>query len=213
MGPVLYSLHAALRAGLILGLALCAVAQIPGALDPLGFSGRKASDLSLAVLPPRLTPPPPFEFRGIRIGDGLKGAEQRFPALKTPSFSTKPGLCGSDATSRIETCTDVLESGEYVNMTMLDRRVAQIYVATGPGKEGKTYDSFVLALTAKYGKPDKREIKYYRNGVQTGSSGERLRWSSADQYMEGSEIERAITIGSRALDGEIAAKEHRDEHN
>ena len=42
-------------------------------------------------------------------------------------------LCGSDGINRIETCTpctDVLDTGEYVSLTMLDRRVTQIYVST-----------------------------------------------------------------------------------
>jgi hypothetical protein len=68
---------------------------------------------------------------------------------------------------------------------------------------GNTYNSYVLALTTIYGSPDKRETKYYHNGVETGSSGERLRWSNGDQYMDGSATERAITIGSRALDTTI----------
>jgi hypothetical protein len=75
------------------------------------------------------------------------------------------------------------------------------------------HDSYTLALTTKYGSPDKRETKYYRNGVETGSSGEHLRWLNGDQYMEGSDIERAITIGSRALDAKIAEREHVHERN
>ena len=98
-------------------------------------------------------------------------------------------------------------------MTMLDLRVAQIYVSTARRTQGNTYNSYVLALTTKYGRPDKRETKYYRNGVETGSSGEHLWWLNGDQYMEGSEIECAITIGSRALDAEIAKKEHLYERN
>jgi hypothetical protein len=35
--------------------------------------------------------------------------------------------------------------------------------------------SYVLALATKYGSPDKRETKYYHNGVETGSSGKQLR--------------------------------------
>jgi hypothetical protein len=115
--------------------------------------------------------------------------------LKVPSLSSKPGLCGSDGISRIETCTDVLDTGEYVSMTMLDHRVAQIYVSRRT--RGNTYNSYVLALATKY----------YHNGVETGSSGKQLRWFNGDQYMEGSEIERAITIGSRTLDAEIAKQE------
>jgi hypothetical protein len=98
-------------------------------------------------------------------------------------------------------------------MTMLDQRVAQIYVSTDSRTQGNTYNSYVLALATKYGSPDKRETKYYRNGVETGSSGEHLRWLNGDQYMEGSEIERAITIGSRALDAKIAERKHIYERN
>jgi hypothetical protein len=166
----------------------------------------------LTVLPPPI-PRRPFEFRGVRIGDEMKEAERRFLALKIPSPSSRPGLCGSDGIRRIETCTDVLDTGEYVNMTMLDRRVAQIYVSTGRRTQGNTYESYVLALTTKYGSPDKREIKYYSNGVETGSSGAHLRWLNGDQYMEGSESERAITIGSRALGAKIAEAEQLNEHN
>ena len=137
----------------------------------------------------------------------MKEAEQKFLALKIPSPPSKPGLCGSDGINRIETCTDVLETGEYVNMTMLNERVAQIYVSTDPRTQGNSYNSYVLALATKYGIPDKRETKYYRNGVETGSSGEHLWWLNGDQYIEGSENERAITIGSIALDAEIAEKE------
>jgi hypothetical protein len=78
-------------------------------------------------------------------------------ALKVHSLSSKPGLCGADGTSRIKTCTDILDTGEYV--------------------------------------------------FETGSSGKQLRWFNGDQYMEGSEMERAITIGSRTLDAEIAEQE------
>jgi hypothetical protein len=98
-------------------------------------------------------------------------------------------------------------------MTMLDHRVAQIYLSTDRRTQGNTYNSYVLALTTKYGSPDKRETKYYRNDVETGSSGEHLRWLNGDQYMEGSETERAITIGSRAFDAKIAEKEHVYERN
>ena len=44
----------------------------------------------------------------------MKEAERKFLALKVLSLSSKPGLCGSDGISRIETCTDVLDTGEYV---------------------------------------------------------------------------------------------------
>ena len=213
MEPILYSLQTVLRGALILGLSLSSFAQLPAAPDTSGIPlGRKAPDFPLTALPPALIPQPAFEFRGIRIGDEMKQAEQRFLALKVLSFSTKPGLCGSDGINRIETCTDVLDTGEYVNMTMLDRRVAQIYVSDRR-TQGNTYHSYVLALGTKYGSPDKRETKYYHNGVETGSSGEHLRWSNGDQYMEGSEIERAITIGSKALDVEIAEEERLYERN
>src|SRR6266436_6166644 len=109
--------------------------------------------------------------------------------------------------------TDVLDTGESVNVTMLDRRVGQIYVSPDRRAQGNTYSTYVMALTTKYGSPDKRETKYYRNGVQTGSSGEHLRWVNGDQYMEGSEIERAITIGSKALDVQIAEEERLYERN
>jgi hypothetical protein len=150
-----------------------------------------------------------FEFRGIRIGDEGKKAKRKFLALKVFSLSSRPGLCGSDGMRRIETCTDVLDTGEYVNMTMLDRKVAQIYVSTDHRTRGNTYNSYVAALGTTYGTPERLETKYYRNGVETGSSGEHLRWLKGDQYMEGSEAERAITIGSQALDAEIAKQEAR----
>jgi hypothetical protein len=214
MEPVLYSLQAVLRVALILGLSLTVFAQIPAAPDASDFSsGRKAPDFPMTTLSPALIRHPVFEFRGIRIGDEMKEAERKFLALKVPSLSSKPGLCGSDGMNRIETCTDVLDTGEYVNMTMLDQRVAQIYVSTDRRTQGNTYNSYVLALGTKYGRPDKLETKYYRNGVETGSSGEHLRWLNGDQYMEGSEIERAITIGSKALDAEIAEQEHVYERN
>jgi len=193
MEPVSYSLQAVLRGALILGLSLFAFAQIPSARDASGL--------------PLPSPRPAFEFRGIRIGDEMKEAERKFLSLKVPSLSSKPGLCGSDGISRIETCTDVLDTGEYVNITMLDRRVAQIYVSTDRRTQGNTYNSYVLALATKYGSPEKSETKYYHNGVETGSSGKQLRWFNGDQYMEGSEIERAITIGNRTLDAEIAKQE------
>jgi hypothetical protein len=199
---------------LILGLSLSVFAQIPAAPDASGLpTGRKAPYFPLLAMPPALISHPAFDFRGIRIGDGMKRAERKFLALKVPSISSKPGLCGSDGISRIETCTDVLDTGEYVNMTMLDHRVAQIYVSTDRRTQGNTYNSYVLALTTKYGGPDKLETKYDRNGVETGPSGERLRWSNGDQYMEGSEIERSITIGSKTLDVEIAEEERLYERN
>jgi len=214
MEPILYSPQAVLRGVLVLALSLSVFAQIPAATDASGFSsGRKAPNFPLTAVPPALIPHPAFEFRGIRIGDEMKEAERKFLALKIPSLSSKPGLCGSDGINRIETCTDVLDTGEYVNMTMLDRRVAQIYVSTDSRTHGNSYNSYVLALATKYGSPDKRETKYYRNGVETGSSGEHLWWLNGDQYMEGSEIEHAITIGSVGLDAEIAEKERLRERN
>ena len=208
MEPVLNSLQAVLRVALILGLSLSSFAQLPAAPDTSGFPlGRKSSDFPLTALPPALSPQPVFEFRGIRIGDGMKGAQRKFLALKVLSLSSKPGLCGSDAISRIATCTDVLDTGEYVNMTMLDHRVAQIYMPTDRRTQGNTYSRYVLALTTKYGSPGKSEIKYYHNDVETGSSGEHLQWLNGDQYMKGSEIERSITIGSKTLDLEIAEQE------
>jgi hypothetical protein len=60
----------------------------------------------------------------------MKGAERKVLASKVLSLSSKHGLCGSDDINRIDTCTDVFDAGEYVNMTMLDRRVAQIFVST-----------------------------------------------------------------------------------
>ena len=208
MEPIFSSLRAVLRGALILGLSLSVFAQIPAAPEASDLPiGRKLPDFPLTALPPVLIRSLVFEFRDIRIGDAMKEAERTFLALKVPSLSSKPGLCGSDGSNRIETCTDVLDTGEYVNITMLDRRVAQIYVSTDRRTQGNTFNSYVLALGTKYGKPDRLETKYYRNGVETGSSGELLRWLNGDQYMEGNEIERAITIGSRALDAEIAEQE------
>ena len=208
MGPVSNSLQVVLRGALLLGLSLTAFTQIASVPDASGLpSGRNAPDFPSRALPPALSPHPPFEFRGIRIGDEMKEAERKFLALKVPSLSSKPGLCSSDGISRIETCTDVLDTGEYVNITILDQRVAQIYVSTDRRTQGNTYKSYVLALATKYGTPDKRETKYYHNGVETGSSGKQLRWFNGDQYMEGSEIQRAITIGNKATDVEIAKQE------
>jgi len=193
----------------IIGVSLFALAQVPVMPDASGLmSGRRAPAFRLVVLQPI-----PFEFRGIRIGDEMQEAKRKFLAWKIPSLSSRPGLCGSDGVKRIETCTDVLDTGEYVNMTMLDRRVAQIYVSTDHRTLGNTYDSYVLALATKYGSPDKRETKYYHNGVETGTSGEHVEWLNGDQYMEGSEIDRAITIGSRASDTKIAEKERVYEPN
>jgi hypothetical protein len=214
MEPVLYSLRTVVRGALILGLSLSVFAQISAAPDVSGFPlDRKIPDLPLTALPPALIPRPVFEFRGIRIGDEGMEAKRKFLALKVPSLSSKPGLCGSDGISRIETCTDVLDTGEYVNMTMLDRRVAQIYVSTDRRTEGNNYNSYVLAMGTKYGRPDKLETKYYRNGVESGSSGEHFRWLNGDQYMEGSNAQRTITIGTRSLDAKIDKQETIHERN
>jgi hypothetical protein len=214
MELILCSRQAVQRSALILALSLTVAAQIPFSPDASGFPlDGKLAPSPIAVLPNALVPRPPFEFYGIRIGDEMKGAERKFLALKASSPSSMPGLCSSDGISRIETCTNVLDNGEYMNMTMLDQRVAQIYVSTARRTEGNSYGRYVLALGNKYGRPDTHETKYYRNGVETGSSGELIRWLNGDQYMEGSEIEHAITIGSRALDSEIAEKERLNEHN
>jgi len=205
MEPVLYPLKALARCGLIVAFSLSVLAQIPAVPDASGVRLRRtAPDFPLMALPPAFNPRPVFEFRGIRIGAEMKEAERKFLSLKVPSLSSKPGLCGSDGIHRIATCTDVLDTGEYVNITLLDRRVAQIYVSTGRRTQGKTYHDYMVALGSKYGEPDRRETRYYRNGVETGSSGEHLRWLNKDEYMEGSESESSITIGSRALDAEIA---------
>ena len=205
MVPVLYPLKALVWCALIVAFSLPLFAQIPTVPDDSRVRLRRtAPDFPLTALPPALTPQPVFEFRGIRIGAEMKEAERKFLSLKVRSLSSKPGLCGSDGIHRIATCTDVLDTGEYVNITILDRRVAQIYVSTDRRTQGKTYHDYVLALGSKYGEPDRLETRYYRNGVETGSSGEHLRWLNKDQYMEGSQSERSITIGSRALDAEIA---------
>jgi len=214
MEPMLSSLRAILRGALILGLSLSVFAQIPTVPDASGFPvGRKTTDFPLTALPPAPIPHPVFEFRDIRIGDEMKEAERTFLALKQPSLYSRPGLCGSDGIKRIETCTDVLDTGEYVNMTILDRRVAQIYVSTDRRTQGNTFNSYVVALGTKYGRPDKLETRYYRNGLETGTSGEHLRWLNGDQYMEGNESERSITIGSKNLDVKIDEQEHPYERN
>jgi hypothetical protein len=214
MEPLLYSLRALLRGTLILSLSLTVFAQNVAEPDASVFrSSRKAGDFSLAVSQPALIPRPVFEFRGIRIGEEMKEAERTFLSLKVPSLSSNPGLCGSDGINRIETCIDVLDTGEYVYMTMLDRRVAQIYVSTDRRTTGSTYNSYVIRLSNKYGRPDKLETRYYRNGVETGSSGEHLRWLNGDQYMDASEIERSITIGSKDLDTTIGEQKRVYERN
>ena len=133
----------------------------------------------------------------------MKEAKQKFLSWKIPSLPFKPGLCGSDGIYRMETCTDVLETGQYVNMTMLDQEVAQIYVSTDSRTEGNTYDSYVLTLMKKYGRPEKIDIGQNRSGLANEFSGERLRWSKADQYIKASRDEHAFTIGSDSLDVEI----------
>ena len=92
---------------LIIVVSLFAFAQVPVVPDASGLmSGRKAPAFPLVVLQPI-----PFEFRGIRIGDEMQEAKRKFLAWKIPSLSSRPGLCGSDGVKRIETCTDVLDSG------------------------------------------------------------------------------------------------------
>jgi hypothetical protein len=188
---------------LITVVSLFAFAQVPAVPDAPGLvSGRKTPAFPVAVLQPA-----PFEFRGIRIGDEIKEAERRFLSWKIPSLSSKPGLCGSDGINRIETCTDVLDTGEYMNITMLDRRVAQIYVSTDSRTHGNTYNSYVLALAKEYGSPDKLETRPSGNGLVNEFPGDKLRWSKNDQYIKASRIERSVTIGSEALDAEIDALE------
>ena len=80
-------------------------------------------------------------------------------------------------------------------------------MSTDRRTEGNTYNSYVLALGTTYGRPDKLETRYYRNGVETGSSGEHLRWVNGDQYMDASDSERSITIGSKRLDEKINEQE------
>jgi len=184
-------------------VSLFVFAQLPDVSDVSGLvSGRKAPAFPVAVLQPA-----PFEFRGIRIGDEIKEAERRLLSWKLPSLSSKPGLCGSDGINRIETCTDVLDTGEYVNMTMLDQKVAQIYVSTDCRTQGNTYNSYVLALAREYGSPDKLEIRPNRNGLVNEFHGDKLRWSKNGQYIKANGIERSVTIGSETLDAEMDALE------
>jgi hypothetical protein len=184
-------------------VSLFAFAQLPAVPDVSGLvSGRKAPAFPVAVLQPA-----PFEFRGIRIGDEIKEAERRFLSWKLPSLSSKPGLCGSDGINRIETCIVVLDTGEYVNMTMLDQKVAQIYVSTDSRTQGNTYNSYVLALARVYGSPDKLEIRPNRNGLVNEFFGDKLRWSKNGQYIKANGIERSVTIGSETLDAEMDALE------
>ena len=150
-----------------------------------------------------LPPSAPYEFRGIRIGDPMKEAKQKFLSWKIPSPPFKPGLCGSDGIYRMETCTDVLETGQYVNMTILDQKVAQIYVSTDSRTEGNTYDGYVLMLAQKYGRPDNVDIGQSRSGAPNELWGERLRWSKGGQYIKASRDAHELTIGSDSLDLEI----------
>jgi hypothetical protein len=176
----------------VLPLTQAQVAQLP-------LTTRSVPLLESRALPPSA----PYEFRGIRIGDPMKEAKQMFLSWKIPSFPFKPGLCGSDGIYRMETCTDVLETGQYVNMTILDQKVAQIYVSTDSRTAGNTYDSYVLMLAQKYGRPDNVDIGQSRRGPANGLSGEGLRWSQGEQYIKASRNEHAFTIGSEALDVEM----------
>jgi hypothetical protein len=92
MEPILYSPQAVLRGVLVLALSLSVFAQIPAAPDASDFfSGRKAPNFPMTAVPPALIPHPPFEFRGIRIGDETKEAARKFLALRIPSrfFETR----------------------------------------------------------------------------------------------------------------------------
>src|SRR6201984_1099998 len=157
----------------ILPLTEAQVAQLP-------LTTRSAPLLESGALPPS----GPYEFRGIRIGDRMKEAKQKFLSWKIPSLPFKPGLCGSDGIYRMETCTDVLETGQYVNMTILDQRVAQIYVSTDSPTGGNTYDVYMLTLAQRYGRPDNVDIGPNRTGAANGLWGERLRWSKGGQYIK-----------------------------
>ena len=80
----------------IIGVSLLALAQVPVMPDASGLmSGRRAPAFRLVILQPI-----PFEFRGIRIGDEMQEAKRKFLALKIPSLSSRPGLCGSDGVKR-----------------------------------------------------------------------------------------------------------------
>src|SRR6201981_1681992 len=150
----------------VLPLTQAQVAQLP-------LTTRSVPLLEAGALPPSV----PYEFRGIRIGDPMKEAKQKFLSWKMSSLPFKPGLCGSDGIYRIETCTDVLETGQYVNMTILDHRVAQIYVSTDSGTGGDTYDSYMLTLAQRYGRPDGVDIGHNRSSAANELSGEEFRWS------------------------------------
>jgi hypothetical protein len=187
---------------LIMVVSLFAFAQVPAVPDTSGLvSARKAPAFPVAVCNPL-----PSSFAG--FGSVMKSRKPNdgFLPGKYP-LSSKPGLCGSDGIKRIETCTDVLDTGEYVNMTMLDRRVAQIYMSTDSRTQGNTYNSYVLALAKEYGSPDKLETRPSRNGLVNEGPGDKLRWSKNDQYIKANRIERSVTIGSEALDTEMDALE------
>lgn len=176
----------------ILPLTQAQVAQLP-------LTTRSVPLLEAGALPPSV----PYEFRGIRIGDPIKEAKQKFLSWKIPSLPFKPGLCGSEGIYRMETCTNVLETGQYVNMTILDRRVAQIYVSTDSRTGGDTYDRYVVTLTKKYGRPDRVDIGQNGSGLAIEFFGDRLRWSKGGQYIKASTDEHEFTIGSESLDEEI----------
>jgi hypothetical protein len=176
----------------ILPLTQAQVAQLP-------LTTRSVLLLEAGALPPSV----PYEFRGIRIGDPMKEAKQKFLSWIIPSPPLKPGLCGSDGIYRMETCTDVLEIGQYVNMTILDGRVGQIYVSTESRTGGNTYDGYVLRLTKKYGRPDRVDIVQNRSDLADDLSGESLRWSKGEQYIKARRDEHAFTIGSESLDVEM----------
>jgi len=88
-------------------------------------------------------------------------------------------------------------------MTMLDGKVAQIYVSTDSRTRGNTYKSYVLAMTEKYGRPDKLEARPSRNGLVNEFPGDNLRWSKNGQYIEANGMERSVTIGSDSLDAKM----------
>ena len=176
----------------ILPLTQAQVAQLP-------ITTRSVPRLEAGALPPSA----PYEFRGIRIGDPMKGAKQKFLSWKVPSLPFKPGLCGSDGIYRMETCTDVLETGQYVNMTILDRKVAQIYVSTESRTGGHSYDGYMLTLEQKYGRPDRGDLRQHRSDLENEFLGEQLRWSRGDQYIKTRRDEHEFTIGSESLDVEM----------
>ena len=168
-------------------------------VEQLPLTTRSVPLLESGALPPFVA----YEFRGIRIGDEMKKAKRVFLSWKVPSRPFKPGLCGSDGIYRMETCTDVLENGQYVNMTILDQKVAQIYVSTDSRTEGNTYDGYMLTLAKKYGRPDRVDVGLDREGLANEFSGEKLHWSNGEQYIKASRDEHAFTIGSESLDAEV----------